>query len=146
MDGRTCRASATRTIVAPTRACHTIRSGRWPRRRVLADGEGVLDIAPDDLHKSNHSGATLSNRASDVGADGKLINERRDLTSSVIAHGGFARRIPGYEGVDVAITPKSPPLCTQPPHHLTPRGRPVRINLDASSMTHPCPIRRKRVD
>jgi hypothetical protein len=69
------------------------------------DGEGFIDIAPDDLHKSNTSGGEPYQIAvPDLGADGRLLNERHDLffvpyLRLVFRFGGF----PGYDGVDVAV-------------------------------------------
>lgn len=69
------------------------------------DGEGCIVIAPDDLHKSNTSGGEPYEIAiPELGADGKLLNERHDLyfvayLRMVFRFGGF----PGYEGIDVAV-------------------------------------------
>ncbi len=67
--------------------------------------EGVIDIAPDDLHKANTSGGEPYQIAvPDLRADGRLLGERHDLylvqyLRLVFRYGGF----PGYDGVDIAL-------------------------------------------
>jgi hypothetical protein len=69
------------------------------------DGEGFIDIAPDDLQKSNTSGGDPYQIAvPNLGADARLLNERHELyfveyLRLVFRFGGF----PGYDGVDVAV-------------------------------------------
>jgi len=64
--------------------------------------QGVLAIAPDDLHKANTSGGEPYEIAvPEPCADGKLLNERHNLyfveyLRLVFRFGGF----PGYDGID----------------------------------------------
>jgi len=66
------------------------------------DGEGAIAIAPDDLHKANTSGGDPYEVAvPELGADGRLLNERHKLhfvayLRLVFRFGGF----PGYDGID----------------------------------------------
>ncbi len=68
------------------------------------DNEAIV-VAPDDLHKSNTSGGDPYEIAvPELGADGKLLNERHELyfvdyLRLVFRFGGF----PGYDGVDSAV-------------------------------------------
>ena len=67
--------------------------------------EGLIDIAPDDLHKANTSGGDPYQIAvPDLSADGRLLGERHDLffvkyLRLVFRYGGF----PGYDGIDTAV-------------------------------------------
>jgi len=87
------------------------------------DGEGCIVIAPDDLHKSNTSGGDPYEIAiPDLGADGKLLNERHDLyfvayLRMVFRFGGFT----GYEGIDVAVPAEITALGSSLPFNSTER-------------------------
>lgn len=77
-------------------------------------GDGsVIMIAPDDLHKAKTSGCEpYEIEVPDLGADGKLLNERHELyfvdyLRLVFRFGGF----PGYEGIDRALPPELAELC-----------------------------------
>jgi hypothetical protein len=71
----------------------------------VAEEENTLIIAPDDLHKANVSGGSpYEMEAGNLGADGKLMNERHDLNfveylRLVCRFGGF----PGYEGLETGV-------------------------------------------
>jgi hypothetical protein len=71
----------------------------------LEEGDGLVTIAPDDLHKADTSGGDPYQVAvPDLGADGKLLNERHrlffvDYLRLCFRFGGF----PGYEGIDRGI-------------------------------------------
>lgn len=68
------------------------------------EAEGVIPIAPDDLHKADVSGGPPYEIAvPELAADGKLLNERHALyfveyLRLVFRHGGF----PGYSDMDGA--------------------------------------------
>jgi hypothetical protein len=68
----------------------------------LVEDQGVIVIAPDDLHKANTSGGEPYEIAvPELGADSRVLNERHDLyfveyLRVVFRFGGF----PGYDGID----------------------------------------------
>jgi hypothetical protein len=72
------------------------------------EGEAVVTIAPDDLHKANTSGGEPYEIAvPDLRADGELLNERHhllfvDYLRLCFRFGGF----PGYDGIDRGIPPE----------------------------------------
>jgi hypothetical protein len=83
----------------------------FPVEEALAlceDGVESIIIAPDDLHKANTSGGEpYEIEVPDLGADGKLLNERHELyfveyLRLVFRFGGF----PGYDGIDRALPPE----------------------------------------
>lgn len=69
------------------------------------EGEAVITIAPDDLHKADTSGGEPYEIAvPDLRADGELLNERHrllfvDYLRLCFRFGGF----PGYDGIDRGI-------------------------------------------
>ena len=71
----------------------------------LEDGDGLVTIAPDDLHKADTSGGDPYQMAiPDLRADGELLNERHqlffvDYLRLCFRFGGF----PGYDGLDRGI-------------------------------------------
>jgi|GEM_PF-490612 uncharacterized protein DUF6745 len=71
----------------------------------LEEGDGLVTIAPDDLHKADTSGGDPYQVAlPDLRADGELLNERHrlffvDYLRLCFRFGGF----PGYEGIDRGI-------------------------------------------
>jgi Domain of unknown function (DUF6745) len=71
----------------------------------LEEGDGLVTIAPDDLHKADMSGGDPYQVAvPDLRADGELLNERHrlffvDYLRLCFRFGGF----PGYEGIDRGI-------------------------------------------
>ena len=73
----------------------------------FGDGSAIV-IAPDDLHKANTSGGEpYEIEVPDLGADGKFLNERRELyfvdyLRLVFRFGGF----PGYDGIDRSLPPE----------------------------------------
>jgi hypothetical protein len=68
----------------------------------FVEDQAAIAVAPDDLHKANTSGGEPYEIAvPELGADGKLLNERHDLyfveyLRLVFRFGGF----PGYDGID----------------------------------------------
>ena len=72
------------------------------KQRMEDEGEAVVTIAPDDLHKANTSGGEPYEIAvPDLRADGELLNERHhllfvDYLRLCFRFGGF----PGYDGID----------------------------------------------
>lgn len=81
-------------------------------QRMEDEGEAVITIAPDDLHKADTSGGEpYEIAAPDLRADGELLNERHrllfvDYLRLCFRFGGF----PGYEGIDRGVPSEIEPL------------------------------------